>query len=1108
MKKVKLFESFLSEANKGKVHKAAKQGSYPAVVVVVQDGKVIHQEPVSTPEVAPATFNVMQEKYPKALLHLEDKTGKRLFSESVVTGFTEAKMTKDKLENLIYSLENENDSWHPSSDSKKKAMLDKLKKDLSKFESLVIEKREDVGKYNTVKKVINKLGRRPSEQDLATFINNNYYDVTEVERGDNDERADDKIADLVGFYKFDIEDWEIAWADAQNESAVIESGMSDIHMFAKDAKNINDFLKTFFKEFGDKVKKTPDTIQLAKELYNGMISESLVTEAKNTIGLAFKEEQDYLDFKEFVAEQPRGAIRKNIGFDSKTKSWNVEMDVKVLDSIYGEGTPSDKKSGWYGGLPDDFESVIIESVVTEASKSNLKKGDKLKFTDTGEIIFIIEPKGDGYDFKLASDPREKDHAPKSWFDMMIKRGKLVSESVVTEAAYANATQNELAEYIISLSNELKYAKANKDKKEIKFLQGDIAEVKAALAKMKNESVVTEGIIYTKDDLVYNKKTKMVNIVRVGNDTYSDVSTDSSGNVPVSHIEKYNPIKNKHQQNAKVSADTEKEITKRGLFNPFKNESVVTEGIFDSIADPIKALHFETDPKTAELMKMELGKKQGETNKKKQIDSAEYSLRRFRKSIKFGDGTYLGVFLPGSYDASVSTLGDGPHKKAVAKVKWNQKKYDQWLEDMAANGGADNAFDMAQNAKNETGLIDWVKKEFRGEDPLQRIQWDIEAFAESVVTEARPGTKTYYHDRDVLPPHYGNSELHDKSEEMFKKSWKKLNDKQKDEVLSSFPKNESVVTEAKTYKLKASEFGSNTFSAAYNVKGETTWRVHSTYAIDQVSGENDADERDVVFFEAMPINNEIYIKIGGINNLKRTGATVGDNFGTTIEEWKKDPKGIAKEASEFLTDATHLKWINKKARSQGQTIKWALKDDYSSVIEDLVNKSLALAESLVTEASEDKMIKQIERALKDGTSIFKLPMDTQKYYNKNKSNFVTVTEAVELVHVYGEDGKMFGTGELVKTKGKKSLIRWDGSKEEWIDSKLVKLVESFKKFKDHIASINDGSGSTAEVYFNKGKGYYVVVSGEYDYDFDAKDKKELTKKLKDNEFTNEPFEGSI
>ena len=158
-----------------------------------------------------------------------------------------------------------------------------------------------------------------------------------------------------------------------------------------------------------------------------------------------------------------------------------------------------------------------------------------------------------------------------------------------------------------------------------------------------------------------------------------------------------------------------------------SESVITEGKFDNIADLTKALHFETDEKTAEEMKRELGKKQGEVSTKKQIDIANYSLRRFRKQIGYGKGT-TGVFLPGSYDAATSKLGDGPHKKAAKKVKWNQKKYDQWLEDMAANGGAFNAFDMAQNAKNENGLIDWVKKNFRGEDPMQRIQWDIEAFA--------------------------------------------------------------------------------------------------------------------------------------------------------------------------------------------------------------------------------------------------------------------------------------------------------------------------------------------------------------------------------------------
>jgi hypothetical protein len=52
--------------------------------------------------------------------------------------------------------------------------------------------------------------------------------------------------------------------------------------------------------------------------------------------------------------------------------------------------------------------------------------------------------------------------------------------------------------------------------------------------------------------------------------------------------------------------------------------------------------------------------------------------------------------------------------------------------------------MAQNAKNEPGLIDWVKKNNRGEDALQRIQWDIEAFAESVVTEA----KKFYNTKEI------------------------------------------------------------------------------------------------------------------------------------------------------------------------------------------------------------------------------------------------------------------------------------------------------------------------------------------------------------------------
>jgi hypothetical protein len=139
----------------------------------------------------------------------------------------------------------------------------------------ISEKREDVGKYNTVKKVIAKLGRRPSEQELAQFITDNYYDVTEVERGEDDPSANDKIADLVAFYKFDIDDWQIAWFDAQNESVVNEEAvevtpdskvvvddylLDDAETEIKSAEIIgaivsanseDEFLDYFYKEYGN-----------------------------------------------------------------------------------------------------------------------------------------------------------------------------------------------------------------------------------------------------------------------------------------------------------------------------------------------------------------------------------------------------------------------------------------------------------------------------------------------------------------------------------------------------------------------------------------------------------------------------------------------------------------------------------------------------------------------------------------------------------------------------------------------------------------------------------------------------------------------------------------
>jgi hypothetical protein len=65
------------------------------------------------------------------------------------------------------------------------------------------------------------------------------------------------------------------------------------------------------------------------------------------------------------------------------------------------------------------------------------------------------------------------------------------------------------------------------------------------------------------------------------------------------------------------------------------------------------------------------------------------------------------------------------------------------------------------------------------------------------------------------------------------------------------------------------------------------------------------------------------------------------------------------------------------------------------------------------------------------------------------SIVELNEAVELVHVY-KDGKLYGTGELVKGKDKKikgkkhQLIRFDGSTEDYYPAKDVKLVESINE----------------------------------------------------------------
>lgn len=74
-----------------------------------------------------------------------------------------------------------------------------------------------------------------------------------------------------------------------------------------------------------------------------------------------------------------------------------------------------------------------------------------------------------------------------------------------------------------------------------------------------------------DDVVYHKGHKTVGIVRMGEER-GEVKTDADGNVDVSELEYYNPLKKEAHKHAIVAPSTMKEIEERMLWKPFSERT--------------------------------------------------------------------------------------------------------------------------------------------------------------------------------------------------------------------------------------------------------------------------------------------------------------------------------------------------------------------------------------------------------------------------------------------------------------------------------------------------------------------------------------------------------
>jgi hypothetical protein len=172
----------------------------------------------------------------------------------------------------------------------------------------------------------------------------------------------------------------------------------------------------------------------------------------------------------------------------------------------------------------------------------------------------------------------------------------------------------------------------------KFSPGKIAQ---GYSKLKGNKVFTfepeaEKPANSVDDIVYNKRTNTVGIVRLA-DERGETKTDADGNVNTDDLEPFNPMKYPHQKDAKVAPSTKKEIDSRGLWKPFaqKNEPTKVEpkaepGSQTMVANPTKlksllpkdiADKLVRNPDTGKMIKVKSALKYDDDHKVKQAATA-------------------------------------------------------------------------------------------------------------------------------------------------------------------------------------------------------------------------------------------------------------------------------------------------------------------------------------------------------------------------------------------------------------------------------------------------------------------------------------------------------
>ena len=374
-----LAETDLKEGLFQDIMRAVKRGDGPFTLVVIKNNKVVKQVEVKTPQAIPANYSSLLKDFPNTRIRIEDATGKIVMGESLNEKLPNDFSTipnNSRVDGMMKHLQHHVDVIGKNV----KAGKGVYKKDLMKMANIIKALQMYESKsVNESSVEIGDIVLFPPANSAATVIDRFGRSVTlKLANGKKVKTVVDKIKLLA-------------------QDSVNEGVFSNIDIMAREAKNFNDFVKEFYKNFRDFPKDT-ETIKWLKSLYDGRSTDESINEGNAFTGALFKARKEGLTEFEFNGKMyPVHKLEEEEKEETLAESKLTKDSLKqiIKEEYHNVKTFMEEKYGFTPELGKVYSNLAAKPFLKEEEEEVVDEYDVENYQDLKEFVqFMAEYKSD------------------------------------------------------------------------------------------------------------------------------------------------------------------------------------------------------------------------------------------------------------------------------------------------------------------------------------------------------------------------------------------------------------------------------------------------------------------------------------------------------------------------------------------------------------------------------------------------------------------------------------------------------------------------------------------------------------------------------------------